>query len=59
MEDIKNNFESKISFECNVNSKGYTTSLKVYQGTTKEEIHKVIDQVIELVQKSKSRLHKH
>lgn len=41
-----NNQESKISFELALNSKGFTHTLKVYQGTTQEEINKVIDQVI-------------
>jgi hypothetical protein len=44
-EEIKNNFESKFSYKIETNSRGFNTSLHGYQGVSKEEMKKLIDDV--------------
>jgi hypothetical protein len=36
--EIKNNFESKCSYKIESNSKGFNTTIHVYEGPTQEEI---------------------
>ena len=45
-EDIKNNFESRCSFKIETNSKGYNTTVHVYQGATEKEINDTIDKTV-------------
>jgi hypothetical protein len=40
--EIKNNFESKCSIKIETNSRGYNTSIHVYQGVTEKEIDDTI-----------------
>jgi hypothetical protein len=44
--EIKNNFESKCSIKIETNSRGYNTSIHVYQGVTKKEIDDTIFKAI-------------
>jgi len=41
-ESKMNNFESKVSYKIETNSKGFNTSIHVYQGATQEEIKQTI-----------------
>jgi hypothetical protein len=40
--EIKNNFESKCSIKIETDSRGYNTSIHVYQGVTEKEIDDTI-----------------
>jgi hypothetical protein len=40
--EIKNNFESKCSIKIETNSRGYNTSIRVYQGVNEKEIDDTI-----------------
>jgi hypothetical protein len=40
--EIKNNFESKCSIKIETNSRGYNTSIHVYQGVNEKEIDDTI-----------------
>jgi hypothetical protein len=44
--EIKNNFESKCSINIEANSRGFNTSIHVYQGVTKKEIDDTIFKAI-------------
>jgi hypothetical protein len=44
--EIKNNFESKCSIKIETNSRGYNTSIHVYQGVTEKEIDDTIFKAI-------------
>jgi hypothetical protein len=43
---IKNNFESKCSIKIETNSRGYNTSIHVYQGVTEQGIDDTIFKAI-------------
>jgi hypothetical protein len=43
---IKNNFESKCSIKIETNSRGYNTSIHVYQGVNEKEIDDTIFKAI-------------
>ena len=42
IQKIQNNFEYKISIKVETNSRGYNTTIHVYQGATKKEIDDTI-----------------
>lgn len=44
--ELKNNFESKCSIKIETNSRGYNTSIHVYQGVTDKEIDDTIFKAI-------------
>jgi hypothetical protein len=44
--EIRNNFESKCSYKIESNSKGYNTTIHVYEGATQEDIRKTIENTI-------------
>jgi hypothetical protein len=44
--EIKNNFESKCSIKIETNSRGYNTSIHVYQGVNEKEIDDTIFKAI-------------
>jgi hypothetical protein len=44
--EIKNNFESKCSIKIETNSRGYNTSIHVYQGVSEKEIDDTIFKAI-------------
>jgi hypothetical protein len=46
LQDIKNNFESKCSIKVETNSRGYNTTIHVYQGVTEKEIDDTIFKAI-------------
>jgi hypothetical protein len=46
IEEIKNHFESKCSIKIETNSRGYNTSIHVYQGVTEKEIDDTIFKAI-------------
>ena len=46
VQEIKNNFESKCSIKIETNSRGYNTSIHVYQGVTEKEIDDTIFKAI-------------
>jgi hypothetical protein len=41
-QEIKNNFESKCCIKIETNSRGYNTSMHVYQGVSEKEIDDTI-----------------
>jgi len=45
-QEIKNNFESKCSFKIESNSRGYNTTVHVYEGCTREQILKTIEDTV-------------
>jgi hypothetical protein len=45
-QEIHNNFESKCSIKIETNSRGYNTSIHVYQGVTEKEIDDTIFKAI-------------
>ena len=46
MEQIQNNFESKISCKIETNSRGYNTTVHVYQGATDKEIEDTVSKTV-------------
>jgi len=59
MENIENSFESKCSMKIETNSKGYNTTVHVYEGCTGKQIEDTVLQTIEahkLLQKEISKL---
>ena len=46
IEQIQNNFESKINIKIESNSRGYNTSVHVYQGVTQKEMDETISKSI-------------
>lgn len=46
MEKIENNQESKCSMKIETNSKGYNTTVHVYEGCTEQQILDTIKQTI-------------
>lgn len=46
IEQIQNSFESKVSIKIESNSRGYNTSVHVYQGVSKKEIDQTIQSAI-------------
>jgi len=45
-QEIKNNFESKCSMKIESNSRGYNTTTHVYEGCTREQILKTIEDTV-------------
>ena len=45
-EQIRNNFESKCSMKIESNSRGYNTTVHVYEGCTKEQIDKTVEDTV-------------
>ena len=56
MQEIQNNFESKISVKIEANSRGYTTSIHVYEGVTQKQINKTVEMAIYAHQRLQNRL---
>lgn len=59
MEKIENNFESKCSMKIETNSKGYNTTVHVYEGCTDGQIADTVIKTIEahkLLQKEIDKL---
>lgn len=56
MQEIQNNFESKISVKIEANSRGYTTSIHVYEGVTQKQINKTVEMAIYAHQLVQTRL---
>lgn len=46
MENIQNNFESKVSCKIETNSRGFNTVVHVYQGVSKKEIDETVKNTI-------------
>jgi hypothetical protein len=44
--EIKNNFESKCSYKIESNSKGYNTTIHIYEGANQEDIKKTIENTV-------------
>jgi hypothetical protein len=44
--EIKNNFESKCSMKIESNSRGYNTTVHVYEGCTRDQILKTIEDTV-------------
>jgi len=59
MENIENSFESKCSMKIETNSKGYNTTVHVYEGCTDQQVNDTVKKTIEahkLLQKEISKL---
>jgi len=59
MENIENNFESKCSMKIETNSKGYNTTVHVYEGCTDQQVKDTVTRTIEahkLLQKEIAKL---
>lgn len=46
METIQNNFESKVSIKIETNSRGYNTTIHVYQGVSDVEINDTVAKAV-------------
>jgi len=46
LETLRNNFESKCSMKIESNSRGFNTTVHIYEGCTREQILKTIEETV-------------